>query len=600
MHPLFQLPDERCPVLSDALHWMHDSFLDGAEGELFNEVVANTYDPDERKSKATIPWHSDLNELIGFDSTIFSVTTHSPGAFCFAPNVRGTLSEQWRAKTWKGRVQKQIAAGVRGVLPLFPGDLVGMWGEAQVYLQHKTLAGSRICEEVIQRYPAVNNKIRPSVANLLCWIAKYGPSKRGVITFRTIVNHYKGPDPPRCLCLPWISVSGSREMVPPPRPSQAPPAPPLISSAGACWTPALESEAEEADGIQQSPSEEASPTEMEVDDDAEDTVAEPATKKRKTLKADVLDDDAEETVAEPEADLLDEDAEETVSEPTAKKRRTSKADMLDVHKKYIDSALQWYLTANENPAVFLDYLQNLTEHVDGLADEALPDDREMYFDFIEKLSSTHAKAARRMLAVKIITGSNERMQRLREKNEGDQCFREEDTPAKTDKRWTHGVNSCNTSRTFRILAPLGYVINIFKKADLDYFHAQGGIRCHWRDLEAPATTLYNVKTSELKELRWHLIGGPWVEIRTLELDLDYMTHMRRYQILQVKSSGMTSLERLARTRSLLDDWADVLVSTKEAQMQIEDEREWPPPSHFPWEPKGLSDMPVVVWLRRQW
>ena len=47
---------------------------------------------------------------------------------------------------------------------------------------------------------------------------------------------------------------------------------------------------------------------------------------------------------------------------------------------------------------------------------------------------------------------------------------EEVTPAFSDPRWTLGTNNSNgKSRTFRVLMPLGYLLDIFQNADIDYF-----------------------------------------------------------------------------------------------------------------------------------
>ena len=183
-HPLFHLPDPKCRVLSDALEWAHD----GDQNELFNELVANAYDPQMPNSRGCIPWHTDDNKFIGDNPTILSVTTHSPGAFCFAPLKGSGFAHNWHAAKEEKRKQLQIAAGVRGVLPLFPGDLMGMWGSAQKHLQHKTLPPNRITSEVLANYPAVNNSIRASVDLLQAWINQHGLQKRCVITFRRIIT----------------------------------------------------------------------------------------------------------------------------------------------------------------------------------------------------------------------------------------------------------------------------------------------------------------------------------------------------------------------------------------------------------------------------
>ena len=170
----------------------------------------------------------------------------------------------------------------------------------------------------------------------------------------------------------------------------------------------------------------------------------------------------------------------------------------------------------------------------------------------------------------------------------------------TDKRWTFGVNNAASSRTFRVVAPLSYVLDIFMKADLQWYTTECGICCHWEELDNPYASLYHVKSSGLFPVEWIKIGGPWVEIKSIELELNYTKHMYCYQMLQIKAHGLTADEKQTCTRSLLDDWVEIITSTKQAQMQVNDETQWPPRSHLPWTPHTWQEMPIVVWLRRQW
>ena len=55
-------------------------------------------------------------------------------------------------------------------------------------------------------------------------------------------------------------------------------------------------------------------------------------------------------------------------------------------------------------------------------------------------------------------------------------------------------------------------------------------------------------------------------------------------------------DRAGALRDLLARWAALVRATKHDQMQVEDRRAWP---QLPWQVQALEDMPVAVWLRRQ-
>ncbi len=91
-----------------------------------------------------------------------------------------------------------------------------------------------------------------------------------------------------------------------------------------------------------------------------------------------------------------------------------------------------------------------------------------------------------------------------------------------------------------------------------------------------------------------------VEIRTLELALDYSRDMTRYQLCSPQIRTVRQEERTSLVGGLLQQWVDLLKASKMAQMQKEDLSAWPPPSYVPWRVDRLEEMPVVVWLRRQY
>ncbi len=125
--------------------------------------------------------------------------------------------------------------------------------------------------------------------------------------------------------------------------------------------------------------------------------------------------------------------------------------------------------------------------------------------------------------------------------------------------------------------------------------------CDYRVVGQPDTKLYSLRADGPKPLDWDSMGGPCVELKTLELALDYTRDMTRFQLLQPKMGVVSERqERHVVLRRLLDQWANLLTACKKAQMNVEDGSAWPPKSYMPWSPDSLDNMPVVVWLRRQW
>ena len=101
-------------------------------------------------------------------------------------------------------------------------------------------------------------------------------------------------------------------------------------------------------------------------------------------------------------------------------------------------------------------------------------------------------------------------------------------------------------------------------------------------------------------MKWDSVGGPWIEIKTIELALNYMEDMSRFQLYQPKLHKADEARREEIAKDLLDKWVECILAAKRSQMNIELNTAWPLPEHIPWQINQLSDMPVVVWLRRQW
>ncbi len=120
-------------------------------------------------------------------------------------------------------------------------------------------------------------------------------------------------------------------------------------------------------------------------------------------------------------------------------------------------------------------------------------------------------------------------------------------------------------------------------------------------MEQSDTVVYSLRAPRPQPLDWKRVGAPWVEIKTVELALDYTQDMTRFHLLIPKLGLLSGQDtRPIVIRRLLGQWADLLTASKKAQLNVKDRSVWPPESYMPWVVDSLENMPVVVWLRRQW
>ena len=124
---------------------------------------------------------------------------------------------------------------------------------------------------------------------------------------------------------------------------------------------------------------------------------------------------------------------------------------------------------------------------------------------------------------------------------------------------------------------------------------------HFMRFEEDAGWVLKSKCSQgPRDLEWDSVGGPWIEIKAIELALNYMEDMTRFQLYQPKVHRAEDARREEIAKDLLYMWVECILAAKRAQMNIELRSAWPNEEHTPWKINHLSDMPVVVWLRRQW
>ena len=240
----------------------------------------------------------------------------------------------------------------------------------------------------------------------------------------------------------------------------------------------------------------------------------------------------------------------------------------------------------------LGYLDAKSPKFDVLFNITPGEVHEQVNDLIHTLRPDHAGLQNRALDL---------MKGMLNSNGDSQRFNVEASPLnKTgDMRWTSGTCTKITPFTFRTLMPLHYCLDVLQHADLDFFANTGGIRGDRRAMDWPDTAVYSLRADGPTPLEWEKVGSPWIEIRSLEFGLDYTEDMTQFHVLPPKPevfSGRTDREMVLQ--GLIEQWADLLIAFKIAQMNEADASAWPPRSHMPWNVDCLMEMPVVVWLRR--
>ena len=301
------------------------------------------------------------------------------------------------------------------------------------------------------------------------------------------------------------------------------------------------------------------------------------------------------------------------TEPSMKKRRIistrpSMSDSMETHQTYIEDELRRLIpdasVGSQRINKFYDYVERVMVVVDEWHDDFELVDSELVkmLKFRKLVYSALAQVKRLLLLNSISVESQgyiDALQLFYRRDRGGE-YDVLNTPHYSDQRWKLGMNQSNAkSRTFRVLMPLGTVLDIFDNADIQYFLEKEGVRCHWKYIEARWHCVCNIRRSGLVEVDWSRVGGPYVEVKTLELAADFMTDMTRYPVIPPETSGRFWKGREQKAFKFLRWWRKILVSTKKEQMQLPAER-FPEMKFLPWGlPRELNDMPVALWLKRQ-
>ena len=110
------------------------------------------------------------------------------------------------------------------------------------------------------------------------------------------------------------------------------------------------------------------------------------------------------------------------------------------------------------------------------------------------------------------------------------------------------------------------------------------------DLNARTTTAWEKGWTVWKQRGIVENNKAVLEVKAVELALDYTKEGPRLELERLESCTEEA------AREMLDTWARVLVSTKQAQMQNEKTENWPSRPMRPWRIRRLWEMPVVFWI----
>ena len=154
--------------------------------------------------------------------------------------------------------------------------------------------------------------------------------------------------------------------------------------------------------------------------------------------------------------------------------------------------------------------------------------------------------------------------------------------------WHFGYEGNVGARTYRVLVPLRLAVHVFEKADVDHFLEYGTVRCRMAELpqvsslRAATTTAWRKEWNDWKKMGIVEEDRVVLEVKAVELALDYTKHMTRFQLHRPNLTRVPRQQWFRRAKEMLKMWTKVMKSSKRAQMQTEEPRDWPPGEMRPW------------------
>ena len=536
-----------------------------------NEVLANIY---SRKEDECIGWHDDMHELYETSTDVLSLSVGSPGVFCFQPRKNDKDDRLYKITGGNGckkdlRRQRTIDKGLRGLVPLFPGDLLVMSGNCQSYMRHKTIQFSRLTDtdKLLERYTATSKKSKQLLPNLSIKLKETSLANRGNFTGRIISHHQKTPV--RCPEVPATQQPQQVRCPEVPATLQLRHVPPTIHMN-------LEVDVNSSDTYGEVP---------RVDSPL---MREPASKRRRVS---VEPNSSEPTIKDnlgidyPVSSGPSNPPREGCEEPTV-----SPAPQTDVEVPGLMEDVHAHSTAMgghvSDVDAWMQFRDKMMQELEKIYEATPPEKQPAIRRHIDEL-------LRRSLLVRqsqaIASISLEACDKLTELKtfEGCTCsYLEMPDNQPWHESWTKGMMSKKPARSLRCLMPLGLALEIIRRADRSgAFMVDALIKVDIEKLSGDfqTTTVYWVKDQQLFPSSLAGLFGSRIITKTIECSLDFNKQMRRIQLSPIGHNAQ-------RSGRYMDALCKALLCEKRRQMQIRDAM-----PRLPWEVKDTWSMPIVLW-----
>ena len=516
-----------------------------------NEVLANLY---SREEDENIDWHNDMDKLYQTSTDVVSLSVGSPGVFCFEPRKNdedGRLYEMTGPKSWgkDDRRQQTIDKGLRGLVPLFAGDLLVMSGKCQYYMQHKTLKFSRFTDitkfdKLLADYPATSEKSKQLLPDVAIIPEEISLKNRGNFTGRIISNHKTTPV--RCPGAPEVPATLQL--------SHASHVPPTLDTY-------LPVDADSSDMrlrwvrgyVLELPGSSALPT----------CLLRNPLRTEPTVSPALLTDNEV-------SGLMD-----GVVHVDVHNAGTAHVSDVEVHVKC-------WMESNGT------LNGTLESNLESIYAATPPEKHTKLSRLIEALQQQSLVMRQSRAITSISIEADDDLHELKT-FEGVTCSLNhlDDHLSPTHESWAKGLMGTKKNRALRCLMPLSLALEIIKSADRERFMVDAVIEVDIGRLPHENQTVYWLKEQKWITSSFAGLFGSRIITKTIEFSLNFNEQMHRIQL----SPTGRNKERCDRYIKALNA---ALASEKLRQMQIKDARPL-----LPWEVEDVWTMPAVLWIHKR-
>jgi hypothetical protein len=561
-HPLFRLKD--VPPLQTATSWLKEK-CKAPPAQMFNEIVANVY---SRNRNEAISWHTDKNCLLRKTTDIVSLSMGAPGIFCYQPDTRSVDEFREFNIPRGGEAQRRdamINMGLRGLVPVFSGDILLMSGTFHEYLCHKTLRFTEVAvpEDLILKYPGSNANSKQLLPDVL---SKNLHCDRACITWRLITNHYR-----QC---PDGLPSGQLD---------AKVVADLVQSQNVCqkrliFDPTTVNKMKSstlkellmANGI-------VIPLGLCEKDELIKLLIDHRPASSHTVICRVQG-----SMGNPASGLAEL---EVPCNPVPEVDVDAATDPKDIAQ---DQVIAKITEARE----FVDSVEEVLKKYDHILQCADTDDRIAIERIIMKLSEKLMEGQRVKVLAEISQEAADGFSQL-QSFEGSHGEILESKPANdTGNSWKKGTTGDKKSRCLRILTTTRNVLSFIHNVDVTYSNSHEGVVLDRR--VPPSEKMYFLQEGVVANL---ISFKNAVRFKSFELGLNYNVISTRYILQPLLKNGATTEEMNARYGRFYELLTGVIISEKKRQKNIEETSAWP--LSIPWKVADVFDMPMVVWIYKE-